>query len=140
MDTISRRYMLTWQEIYAFNAHVYEPENLRPGDMLSVGRHHEVKGPCINYQLRQNGPDQASDLTVDYTCTCTSQIECRGSDGLQKGETLFGVATRYGTSWQRIVDMNPKLFENCDKDLCVITPGDHLCIVYPSLAPLSPAL
>jgi len=157
MDTISRRYMLTWQEIYAFNAHVYEPENLRPGDMLSVGRHHEVKGPCINYQQRQNGPNQASDLTVDYTCTCTSQTECLGSDGLQKGETLFGVATRYGTSWQRIVDMNPKLLHDgslsdpndplpndppkiCTKDVCHIVPGDHLCIVYPGLAPLSPAL
>jgi hypothetical protein len=121
--------MLTWQEIYAFNSHVYEPEDLRPGDILSVGRHHEVKGPCINYQLRQNGPDDSADLMVDYTCTCTSKIECRGADGFMKGETLFGIATRYGTSWQRIVDMNPKLFEGCTKNLCVITPGDHLCIV-----------
>ena len=129
MDSISRRYMLTWQEIYAFNSHVYEPEDLRPGDILSVGRHHEVKGPCINYQLRQNGPDDSADLMVDYTCTCTSRIECRGADGFMKGETLFGIATRYGTSWQRIVDMNPKLFEGCTKNLCVITPGDHLCIV-----------
>jgi len=138
MDSISRRYMLTWQEIYAFNAHVYEPEDLRPGDILSVGRHHEVKGPCVNYQLRQNGPNADGDTTIDYTCTCTSKIECLGAEGFMKGETLFGISTRYGTSWQRIVDMNPKLFEGCDKDLCVITPGDHLCIViHPCTIPTS---
>ena len=129
MDSISRRDLLTWQEIYAFNSHVYEPEDLRPGEILSVGRHHEVKGPCINHQLRQNGPDDSRDLVVDYTCTCTSRMACRSAVGLMKGETLFGIATRYGTSWQRIVDMNPKLFEGCTTNLCVITPGDHLCIV-----------
>jgi len=129
MDSISRRYMLTWQEIYAFNSHVYEPEDLKPGDLLSVGRHHEVKGPCVNYQFRQNGPNQETDIKVDYTCECTSKIECRAADGFMKGETLFGIATRYGTSWQRIVDMNPKLFQGCDQNTCVITPGDHLCVV-----------
>ena len=133
MDTISRRYMLTWQEIYAFNSHLYEPDNLHPGDILSVGRHHEVKGPCINYHRRQNGPNVGDDVT-DYTCTCTSTFDCLAAKGQQRGETLFAVATRYGTSWQRIVDMNPKLFENCDQDNCVVTPGDHLCVVSVSIS------
>jgi hypothetical protein len=25
--------------------------------------------------------------------------------------------------------MNPKLFQGCDQNTCVITPGDHLCVV-----------
>ena len=128
MDSISRRYMLTWQEIYAFNSHVYEPENLKPGDFLAVGRHHEVKGPCVNYHLRQNGVAKTM-VETDYTCTCTSTNDCIAAQGTQKGETLYAIATRYGTSWQRVVDMNPAIFGTCEKSLCVITPGDHLCVV-----------
>lgn len=37
----------------AFNAHVYDPENLKPGDVVNVGRHHKIRGPCINFFTRQ---------------------------------------------------------------------------------------
>mmetsp|Transcript_25116 Transcript_25116/g.59863 ORF Transcript_25116/g.59863 Transcript_25116/m.59863 type:complete len:561 (+) Transcript_25116:246-1928(+) len=127
MDAIARRYMLTWQEVFTFNANFYDPESLKPGDIVSVGRHHSVKGPCVNFQTRQVGP-LVSDTVVDTSCTCASIVQCKAADGLQQGETLFGIASRYGTSWQRIVDMNPQL-QHCDASSCRILPGDMLCIV-----------
>ncbi len=127
MDSIARRYVLSWQEIYAFNAHVYDPENLKPGDVIAVGRHHQVRGPCVNFLTRQVGPN-INDVITDYGCTCTSVTACRAAEGLQQGETLYGVATRYGTSWQRIVDMNPQL-QSCSESACSIMPGDYLCVV-----------
>mmetsp|Transcript_30483 Transcript_30483/g.76645 ORF Transcript_30483/g.76645 Transcript_30483/m.76645 type:complete len:569 (+) Transcript_30483:39-1745(+) len=127
MDSIARRYILNWQEIYAFNAHVYDPENLKPGDVVNVGRHHVVRGPCVNFFRRQVGVE-STDLITDYSCTCTSVTNCLTAEGAQQGETLYGVATRYGTSWQRIVDMNPQL-QACDATSCAILPGDSLCVV-----------
>jgi len=127
MDSIARRYLLTWQDVYAFNAHLYTPESLNPGDILAIGRHHTVKGPCINFQTRRIGP-LADDTEVDLECTCTSSVACDAAEGRQLGETLFGVATRYGTSWQRIVDMNPQLLA-CEGDNCRILPGDMLCVI-----------
>jgi hypothetical protein len=45
----------------AFNAHVYDPENLKPGDVVNVGRHHKIRGPCINFFTRQvTGPTDSS--------------------------------------------------------------------------------
>jgi len=127
MDSIARQYLLTWQEIYAFNAHLYNPQAIKPGDLLAVGRHHVVKGPCVNFEERQSGP-QVTDVVKDATCTCTSQVACRAAEGIQLGETLFGIATRLGTSWQRVVDMNPHL-QACTADSCAVLPGDSLCVV-----------
>eukprot|EP00286_Rhodomonas_abbreviata_P017925 CAMPEP_0181326282 /NCGR_PEP_ID=MMETSP1101-20121128/21405_1 /TAXON_ID=46948 /ORGANISM="Rhodomonas abbreviata, Strain Caron Lab Isolate" /LENGTH=576 /DNA_ID=CAMNT_0023434705 /DNA_START=193 /DNA_END=1923 /DNA_ORIENTATION=- len=127
MDAIARRYMLTWQEVFAFNSQFYDPGNLKPGDVVAVGRHHTVKGPCINLNRRQSGP-LVTDVSVDSSCTCSSLVQCRAAEGRQLGETLFGIASRYGTSWQRVVDMNPQL-QGCDASSCKILPGDMLCIV-----------
>jgi len=127
MDSIARRYVLSWQEVYAFNAQIYDPQAIKPGDVVAVGRHHLVRGPCVNFLTRQVGP-LATDVITDYACTCTSITLCRAAEGAQQGETLYGIATRYGTSWQRIVDMNPQL-QLCTESECRILPGDYLCVV-----------
>ncbi len=44
------------QDLYAFNGHLTRPDDVRPGDILAVGRHHRVQGPCVGYQTRQVVP------------------------------------------------------------------------------------
>eukprot|EP00286_Rhodomonas_abbreviata_P004257 CAMPEP_0181346544 /NCGR_PEP_ID=MMETSP1101-20121128/33383_1 /TAXON_ID=46948 /ORGANISM="Rhodomonas abbreviata, Strain Caron Lab Isolate" /LENGTH=373 /DNA_ID=CAMNT_0023458661 /DNA_START=85 /DNA_END=1204 /DNA_ORIENTATION=- len=103
MDAIARRYMLTWQEVFAFNSQFYDPGNLKPGDVVAVGRHHTVKGPCINLNRRQSGP-----LVTDVSVDQAARVRRSYSAGL--------------------VDMNPQL-QGCDASSCKILPGDMLCIV-----------
>ena len=55
------------QDLYAYNGHLVRPDDVRPGDVLAVGRHHRVMGPCVNYQTRQSGP-LPTNTVVDLRC------------------------------------------------------------------------
>lgn len=50
------------------------------------------------------------------------------------GENLWSIATQFGTSWQRLIDHNPRLAVCADQVLstspvCRIHAGDQLCVV-----------
>jgi hypothetical protein len=139
LDTVALAYRLLWQDLFALNPALPAPADLRPGDVIAVGRHHTVRGPCLPDCRRQ--VDAAGATVVDVSCMQGGQcITCdwATAPGLC-GETLFGVASRYGTSWRRVLDMNPQLAARCaaagpagigaDGAGCVLVPGDRVCVV-----------
>ena len=139
LDSISLAYRLLWQDVFAYNPALPVPADLQPGDIVAVGRHHTVRGPCLPDCMRQL--DAAGTMAFDAACMEGGQ--CLTCDWVtspgQCGETLYAVASRYGTSWQRILDMNPNLLARCaavgvagvgDGGAgCMLEPGDLVCVV-----------
>jgi len=160
LTSIASRFMLSWQELFAFNAHLLEPSDIVPGLTISIGRHHTVQGPCLSNCYRQvqyescltDGDCRGSakclyfldvgQVCVEYDSSCMENgvcLTCQWDIHPDKcGETLYSIATRYGTSWQRILDVNPQLAAPClallapGEELgpdCIIQPGDRVCVV-----------
>ena len=139
LDSIALAYRLLWQDLFAFNPALPAPADLRPGDVIAVGRHHTVRGPCLPDCRRQ--VDAAGATEADASCMRAGQcITCDWATAPELcGETLYGVASRYGTSWRRVLDMNPQLLARCaaagaagvpgDGSGCVLTPGARVCVV-----------
>ena len=161
LTSIGARYKLTWQEVFALNANLVDPQRLAPGTVLAVGRHHRVRGPCKkgtlcyrqtsafacthNDECPENSVCQAFDDTgrvcveVDNGCKVDGICrECSADRPDKCGESLYAIATRYGTSWQRVLDMNPQVAGGCEEVMrsgkvvgtfCKLMPGDDVCVV-----------
>lgn len=161
LTSIGARYKLTWQEVFALNANLVDPARLKPGSVLAIGRHHKVRGPCKKGTLcyRQTAPfactrnddcpdystcqtfDDSGPVCVEVDNGCMVDGICRecSEDRPDKcGESLYAIATRYGTSWQRVLDMNPQVAGGCEDVIragkvvgtyCRLMPGDEVCVV-----------
>ena len=136
LASIAARYKLSWQELFAMNANLINPQRLLPGEVVAIGRHHRVRGPCKKGSLcyRQTGlaacshdrecPEdstcEAFDdsgpvcVEIDYGCMVDGICrECSEERPDKCGESLYAIATRYGTSWQRVLDVNPQVHLLC---------------------------
>jgi hypothetical protein len=92
--SIAAKYGQQWQDIFALNAFLTDPEQSIVGRTLAIGRAYRVA----------------------------------------PGETLWSIASMFGTSWLRLVDSNPRL-ASCKEQatlafpVCRIQVGDVLCVI-----------
>lgn len=95
---------------------------------------------CPDYSTCQTF-DDSGPVCVEVDNGCMVDGICRecSEDRPDKcGESLYAIATRYGTSWQRVLDMNPQVAGGCEDVIragkvvgtyCRLMPGDEVCVV-----------
>lgn len=86
LSSIAAHYGVRWQELQDLN-HLPDPNLIRPGQHLVVPAGAEP-GPISPLTGR---PDSVQHQTT-YT--------------VQKGDTLFGIATKFDTTWQHLAQVN----------------------------------
>jgi spore coat assembly protein SafA len=99
MFFIAQRFGVSLQALIDANPHITDPNQIFPGDVLCV--------PCVG-----NGRVPAS---------CPKGFKCHYT--VQKGDTMFDIAQRFGVSLQALIDANPHI-----TDPNQIFPGDVLCV------------
>ena len=67
-----------------------------------------------------------------------SAASARQTGPTSAAKHFYAIATRYGTSWQRVLDMNPQVAGGCEEVMrsgkvvgtfCKLMPGDDVCVV-----------
>lgn len=128
--------------VYFVGLRTEENMNFGPGEAAPLGtcKHVLKQGESVSsvaaqWQLQWQDLFAMNGHLVDPSDVQPGDVLTIGrSYRVWAGETLWSVATQFGTSWQRLIDTNPSLSSCANQALssspvCRIHPGDVLCIV-----------
>ena len=109
--SVAAKYGQQWQDLFALNAFLTDPEQSVVGRTLAIGRAYVSSAfPAV--------------------INCNTFVRYR----VAPGESLWSIASMFGTSWLRLVDANPRL-QACKEQaalafpVCRIQVGDILCVI-----------